>query len=138
MSTIDHIAGIWSIGTAFSMLFYLYCNLSIAGFIVRRYKLETQLSDTVCFRDHATFIRYLPTFLAGGFYATHLMICLWGWRIYGHRKAFKDIKNPEEVTQHFTVKEIRRIKRLLISSLIAVFHAVAFVFFKILWPEQFA
>ena len=137
MTLADKLIAIWSLSSAFWVLFYVFGNLSISGFLTKRYKAETDLINTVFFAEHATFIRILPAFLSGGFFASHLMMCEWGWRFYGNKKMFKDIDSPKEVLQHFSAGEIRRVKIVQISGIILFLHVVAFFILKILWPEQF-
>lgn len=137
MTLVDKFIGIWSIGGCFWMLFYFIGSLAISGFITRRYKDETGLINTAFFSKHAIFIQYLPNFLAGGFFATHLMMCEWGWRIYGNRKMFRDIQCPEDVLQYFSRSEIRRVKIVTLSGFIVILYMFAFFVFKVIWPNQF-
>jgi hypothetical protein len=128
---------IFALSAGFWIIFYLYSNLSIKGFIVKRYKQESNLLETIFFREHATFIKFLPDFLSAGFLATHLLMCVWGWRLYGKRKMFRDVSSPEYVTRHFSKKEIILVKRVLISGLIFFIHGVAFFVLKFAWPDAF-
>lgn len=126
MSILDHIKGIWGISLCLWGLYCLYTTLRIQWFIVRRYEHDTNLIDTKFFKEHATFTRHLPNFFASSFYGTHLLMCAWGWRIYGTKKAFEDIKDPKYVTKHFSNDEIRRVKMLVISGLIIVIHGLIY------------
>jgi hypothetical protein len=119
-------------------LFYLYANFRIKKFIVSRYKYETELTKTAFFRNHVPFVLYLSDYLSAGFFCTHLMMCVWGWRIFGKRKTFKDIDNPDFVTRHFSKKEIRQAKWVLASAFILMAHGIAYVIFRFIWPEAFA
>lgn len=67
----------------------------------------------------------------------HLMMCTWWWGYYKKNKLFRDIKSPEQVTGHFTKKEIRLAKRPIIIGLIVVLHVIAFYIFKYIWPVHF-
>lgn len=128
--------GLFSLSSCFWLLLYLYSNISIKDFIVSRYKSETNLIDTAFFKKHATFIRDLPDFLSAGFFGTHLLMCVWGWRIYGNKKMFEDIETPNYVTQHFSAKEIRRTKKMFSSGLIFFLHAMLYLLLKIFWSDS--
>ena len=119
------------------MIFSLYCIFSIMKFIVKRYEQETDLLNTVFFKEHVPFSRYLRSFHSSAFYACHLLMCAWGWRLYGKRKNFRDIENPEVVTQHFTTNEIWRVKRAMIAVGIVVLHGVIYFVFLAIRPEVF-
>ena len=119
-------------------LFCLYTSFQISRFIVKRYEKETDLLNTVFFKEHATFTRYLPDFFSSAFYGCHLLMCVWGWWLYGKRKMFRDIKDPAFVVQHFSRKEVRLIKRYAVIGIILFFHGVAFYIFRAIWPEVFS
>lgn len=121
----------------FWMLYGLYCIFSIRRFIVKRYEKETNLMDTVFFKEHFTFTRFMPGFLSSGLYGSHLMMCIWWWGFYGKKKIFRDIDNPEQVTRLFTAKEIRRVKRMEIAIYIVILHFISIFIFKFIWPETF-
>jgi hypothetical protein len=106
-------------------------------FIVKRYEQETDLLNTIFFKEHVAFSRYLHSFHSSALYATHLLMCIWGWRIYSKRKNFRDIENPEVVTRYFTANEIWRVKRAMIVLGIVVLHGVAYFIFRAVWPEVF-
>lgn len=109
-------------------LFYgLCCIFAIKRFIVDRYEKETDLLNTVYFREHFTFASHAPGFYSSGFYATHLISCVWAWRIYRNRKIFRDIGNPEQVTKHFSRKEIWKVKRVMIVGGIVMVHLITFI-----------
>lgn len=138
------IVELFSLSGCFWILFYLYSNYSIKGFIVKRYIQETNLSNTVFFREHAPFIKSLPDFLSAGFYATHLLVFVWGWKFVMYIKTknpdvsyFSDISNREYVTRHFTNQEILKAKRVLISGIIFFMHILAYFFIICIWPEAF-
>jgi hypothetical protein len=99
-------------------LFGLYTIFRVQWFIVKRYEQETKLLDTVFFKEHLTFSKYAPNFFSSAFYGAHLLMCVWGWWLYGKRKIFRDIEDPQYVTQHFSKKEIRHVKWVIISGLI--------------------
>lgn len=134
MTLTEYLIGFWSLSCGFWMLFYLISNLSASGFLSKRYRLETNLLNTVFFKKHATFIEFLPNFIAGGFFATHLVMCTWGWRFYGKKKMFCDIKDPQYVTQHFSIKEIWRAKIVLLSGVICFTHLLVYFLLRIVWP----
>jgi hypothetical protein len=50
---------------------------------------------------------------------------------------FRDIKSPEQVTRHFTEKEIRLAKRPIVIGLIVVLYVIAYYIFKFIWPAHF-
>ena len=124
------------LSAGFWILFGLYAIFR-TRFIVKRYEQETDLLKTVYFREHYTFSRYLIPFFSSGVYSMHLMMCTWWWGYYKKNKMFRDIKSPEQVTQHFTEKEIRLAKRPIIIGLIVVLHVIAFYIFKYIWPDHF-
>lgn len=128
---------LFSLSGCFWILLYLYANLQIKGFIVKRYKEETDLTRTLFFTAHVPFVLYLPDFFSAGFFGTHLMMCVWGWRFFGNRKVFRDIENPNIVIRHFSVKEIRRVKWVLMSGFILFVHGVAYFILRFIWTEMF-
>jgi hypothetical protein len=138
MTPVDHLKGIFSISGGLWALFYLYSNYSIKNFIVKRYKHETGLAETAFFKDHVPFVLFLPDFFSAGFFATHLLMCVWGWRLFGKKKVFKDIDDPEDIIRHFSKKEIRHVKWVLISGFIFFSHGIAYVIFHYIWPEVFS
>jgi hypothetical protein len=119
-------------------IYSLYNILRLQTFIVRRYEEETELLNTVFFKDHVTFSRYLPGFLSSALYGGHLLMCVWGWRLYGGKKVFRDISNPDFVTHHFSQKEIRRIKTYAVCFVAIAIHGVSFLIFRVIWPETFS
>jgi hypothetical protein len=80
----------------------------------------------------------MPNFFSAGFFGTHLMMCVWGWRFFGKRKVFSDIDDPDQVIRHFSRKEIRRVKWVLASGFILFAHGIAFYIFRFIWPEVFS
>lgn len=135
---------LFSLSGCFWIIFYLFSNFAIKGFIVKRYTRETDLSNTLFFRKYATFINGLPDFLSAGFYATHLLIFVWGWKIvqYFNEKRtnipyFMDIKDPEYGTSHFTKREIAKAKRVLISGIIFFMHVIMYFLLICIHPEAF-
>lgn len=119
-------------------LIYLITNYRLKKFIVSRYKEETNLTQTTFFRNHVPFVLCLPDYLSAGFFGTHLMMCVWGWRFFGERKVFSDIDDPQMVTRHFSRKEIRRAKWVLSSGFILFFHGIAYFIFRSIWPDVFS
>ena len=138
MTPANHIKGLLSISGCFWGLYGLYVSIRIERFIVKRYEEETNLLDTIFFKEHATFTRYIPDFFSSAMYTSHLLMCVWGWWLYAKRKVFRDIKDPFFVIQHFSHKEIRLAKWFAISCLIVIFHGVAWYIFYSIWPEVFS
>jgi thiosulfate reductase cytochrome b subunit len=137
MTPLDHFVGIFAISGCIWLILCIYISIRIERFIVKRYEQETDLLNTVCFREHATFTRYLPDFFSSALYNAHLLMCVWGWRLYKNRKPFRDIDNPEIVTQHFSAKEIRQAKWFLVSGTAFLLHCVAYLIFSFIWPDVF-
>jgi hypothetical protein len=142
--SIKLIVELFSLSGCFWILFYLYSNRVIQGFIVKRYVEETELSNTLFFHKHATFIKNLPDFLSAGFYATHLMAFVWGWGFIQFIKKkrpnisyFNDITHPGDVTMHFSKQEIAKAKRLLISGIIFFLHILIYSVCIVGFPEMF-
>ena len=134
----DFIAGIWGLSLCSWGIYGLYIAIRIERFIVKRYEHETNLLETVFFKEHATFTRYIPDFFSSAMYSSHLLMCLWGWRIYRNRKMYRDIDSPEIVTRHFSAKETRQVKWFAISGLIVVIHGIAYYIFRSIWPDVFS
>jgi hypothetical protein len=65
-------------------------------------------------------------------------MCVWGWWLYSKRKVFRDVKDTNFVVQHFSSKEIRRVKQFAINGAILVAHGIAFFIFRSIWPEVFS
>ena len=114
-NSIEYFAQIFAVSLCAWGLFGLYISIRIERFIVKRYEQETGLLNTVYFKEHITFIRYLPDFFSSVTYTTHLLMCVWGWRLYAKRKPFRDIKDPYTIIQNFSGKEIRLVKWFAIS-----------------------
>lgn len=128
---------LFSLSGCFWIIFYLYANYAVRGFIVKRYIQETELCNTLFFKKYACFITKLPDFLSAGFYATHLIIFVWGWGFVKYIKAkrpnisyFDDIARPEYVTRHFTVREIAKAKMLLLSGIVFLLHVLIYFIIK--------
>lgn len=137
MTTPYLITGIWGFSLCSWGLFWFFAALSVQRFIVQRYEIETNLLDTVFFKNHVPFAPYLPNFFSSAIYAGHLMMCLWGWRYFRTKKVFKDIKESTYVTQHFAQKEIGKVKRDAICLLILALHGIAYYLLRFMWPEVF-
>jgi|GEM_PF-976085 len=127
----------WSLLVFFSILF-------ISNFMVRRYERETNLSRTIYFSHYLPFIKHLPGFFRSGFYVVHLLNFVWFWRIVKFIKEkrpnvgyFDDVRSPEEVTKHFTKREIRKAKFLALLLVVLLIHFIAFYISKLIWPEHF-
>jgi hypothetical protein len=119
----------------FWILFGLYTSIRIERFIVKRYEEETDLLNTIFFKEHATFTRVIPNFFSSALYTSHLLMCLWGWWLYAKKKAFRDIKDPIFVIRHFSQKEVLRVKWFAISCIVVAFHGIAYFLFRSIWPE---
>ncbi|MFH1153824.1 MAG: hypothetical protein V1793_08410, partial [Pseudomonadota bacterium] len=65
---------------------------------------------------------------------SHLMMCLWGWRLWRTRKHFKDINNPEKITNHFSKTEIVLAKLLYVNYISFALYIIAFGAVKWIWP----
>ena len=48
-----------------------------------------------------------------------------------------DIENPEQVTSHFSKKEIKQVKRAAYALLLLTLYVVIFKIFEFTWPETF-
>jgi hypothetical protein len=138
MDLAECLASIFAVSLCAWGLIYIFSNLQLRKFIVSRYKEETNLSQTAFFRNHVPFVLYLPDFLSAGFFGTHLMMCVWGWQFFGKRKVFIDIENPNLVIQHFSRKEIRKVKWVLMSGLILFAHGIAYYILLSIFPEVFS
>lgn len=84
----------------------------------------------------------MPGFFSSPLYIAHLLSFVWGWRfvkfIKEKRKMiydYDDIDSPEEVTRHFSKKEIRRVKWFAIACIATIIHAIAYYSFRFIWPE---
>jgi hypothetical protein len=137
MTPLDHVKGILGLSCGFWIIYGVYISIRIERFIVKRYEQETDLLNTVFFKKHATFTRSLPDFFSSSLYNAHLLMCVWGWRLYKNRKMFRDIDNPKIVTQHFSTKEIRQAKWFLISGIAFILHGAAYYIFSLIWPDVF-
>jgi hypothetical protein len=137
MAPIDQLKGFWGISGGCWLIFGLYICIRIERFIVRRYEQETDLLDTVYFREHATFTRYLPDFFSSAIYTGHLLTFLWGWNFHRKRKPYRDIKDANEVIRYFSSQEIRWVKLFAISFVIIAAHGIVYFIFRSVWPEVF-
>jgi hypothetical protein len=137
-NSIEYFAQIFAVSLCAWGLFGLYISIRIERFIVKRYEEETDLLNTIFFREHATFTRYIPDFFSSAMYASHLLMCVWGWWLYEKRKVFRDIEDPSFIIKHFSRKEIGRVKWFAISCLIVALHGVAYCIFRSIWPEVFS
>lgn len=135
MTPLDFLKGIWGLSLCSWGLYCLIISFRIERFIVQRYEIETDLLDTVFFKEHATFTRYIPNFFSSAMYSAHLLMCLWGWGFYKNRKMYRDIDSAESVTRHFSNKEIRLVKWFGISGIIVISHFIVYYLLKFLCPE---
>lgn len=137
MNTIDLYLFIFALGFVFWLLYWLYITIRIKKFIVKRYSQETDLLKKRYFTHHATFAPYYPEFFASTAYSVHLILCLWGWRFLRSRKIFIDVKKPEEVTSHFSKKEICMVKKGIVARIILMVHFIGMGILKVTMPELF-
>lgn len=138
MDFIEHFAQVFAVSLCVWGLYCLYCSIRIERFIVKRYEQETDLLNTVYFREHAIFTRYIPDFFSSALYAGHLLTFLWGWNFHRKRKPYRDIKDANEVIRHFSNREIRWVKWFAISFLIVATHGIMYYVFRFIWPEVFS
>ncbi len=128
---------LFALSGGFWIIFGLVISIRIERFIVKRYEQETDLLNTVYFKEHATFTRYIPGFFSSALYTAHLIPFIWGWNTFRNRKVYRDIKEADDVIRHFSKKEIRLSKWFAISGLIFIIHCIAYYCFKSTWPEVF-
>jgi hypothetical protein len=140
----EYLVGILCTSGCFWGLFCLWRGLSIQRFIVKRYEVETNLSQTIYFTQLSPFVKYLPDFFSSPLYLGHLLLFVWGWRVVKFIKEkrkiiyyYDDIDKPEDVTRHFSEKEIRKAKRFVLSGFIIAIHGIAYCIFRSIWPEVF-
>jgi hypothetical protein len=115
---------VFGVSGCFWIIYALYTAIRIQLFIVKRYEIETDLMDTIAFKEHATFTRSMPPFFSSAVYTGHLLLFLWGWRISRNKKAFRDIDNPSKVLCHFSKDELRRVRMYGISGTILTLHMI--------------
>jgi hypothetical protein len=143
-NTIELIVDLFAISLCLWGLLTLFTGLSIQRFIVKRYEKETDLAQTIYFTQLMPFTKYMPNFFSAPLYTGHLLSFVWGWRFVRFVKEkrkkvyyYDDINTPEEITRHFSGKEIRRVKCFAILGFIVVGHIVAYYMFQLIWPEVF-
>jgi hypothetical protein len=136
--------GILAASGCFWILSCLITALSIQRFIVKRYEKETDLSQTIYFSEFMPFAKHMTPFFSSPIYTGHLLTFVWGWKfvkfIKEKRKQinyYDDINSPEDITQHFSKKEIRRAKWCAISGILIIIHGIAWCVSKFIWPEMF-
>jgi hypothetical protein len=127
----------WALSICAWLIYVFYITLRVQRFIVKRYEVETDLMDTIFFKENATFTRIVPSFFSSTMYTVHLLMCLWGWRIFRKQKVFRDVDNPSKVVNHFSSAELSKVKRSAVGVLIVVLHGIAYYAFKYIWPEIF-
>jgi hypothetical protein len=123
-ASIELFLDIVALSGCFWIIYGLYVSIRIEFFIVKRYEVETDLMDAIFFKEHATFTRSLPAFFSSALYTGHLLMLLWGWRMYRKKKAFRDIDDPSKVLNHFSKDELRRVKTFGISCIILTAHVI--------------
>ena len=137
MTPIEHLKGIWGLSGAIWLLLGIYISIRIERFIVKRYEEETDLLDSIYFKEHATFTRHLPDFFSSALYTSHLTTFIWVWNYVKKRKAYRDIEDAQQVLRHFSKQEILRVKGFTVSIAILVIHGIAYLVFRSVWPEVF-
>ena len=144
MTPLDHFVGIFATSACFWGLYGLYTGLSIQRFIVKRYEKETELGQTLYFSNAMPFAKYLPEFFSAPLYIGHLLSFVWCWKVIRFIKEkrkkvhyYDDINTPDDVTMHFSRKEIRKVKRFAIIGCIVFVHGIAYYIIKTIWPEVF-
>jgi hypothetical protein len=125
---------LFGLSGGFWIIYVLYTAIRIQWFIVKRYEIETDLMESIFFKEHATFTRAVPPFFSSAMYTAHLLMCLWGWQIFCNKKVFRDVDNPTKVLRHFSEGELRRVKKYVISSIILVIHMIALYIVDYLLP----
>jgi hypothetical protein len=129
------IAEIWGASLCFWGHFSLYNSFRIRRFIIKRYEQETHLSQTKYFKEWMPWVKHMPPFFKSVMYSSHLWKFAWYWKKnkfetekkMGKIEIYDDIKGPEQVTRHFSEKEIRRVKRMALLYLCIALHAVAYL-----------
>jgi hypothetical protein len=147
MTPFDHFKGIFSISMCSWGVYCLYTSIRIMLFIIKRYEEETNLSQTKYFKEWMPWAKHMPSFLKSVHYASHL------WTFCSCRKnnnsdkilkkirknkIYDDIETPEQVTRHFSQKEIRRVKKFMMCAMIVGIHVFADFIFKFIWPETYS
>ena len=56
----EHFAQIFAVSLCAWGIYSLYISFRIRRFIIKRYEQETDLLNTIFFKEHAKFTRYLP------------------------------------------------------------------------------
>jgi hypothetical protein len=144
VTPIDHFKGIVAVSGCFWGLFGLITGLLVQRFIVKRYEKETDLSQVIYFSEFMPFAKHMTPFFSSPIYMGHLLTFVWGWKfvkfIKEKRKQIKyydDMNCPEDVTRHFTKKEIRKVKWFAICSFLFIIHGITWFAIKFIWPEMF-
>ncbi len=147
MTSTDLLIGIFSISGCFWITFGLYTSIRTMLFIVKRYEQETDLGRSKYFKEWMPWAKYLPSFSKSALYAAHLSTFCSNRKNSNadkilkkirKNKIYEDIESPEQVTRHFSKKEIRRVKRLMKCAVIVGIHAIAYFIFRFIWPETFS
>jgi hypothetical protein len=137
----ERLLDIFALSFGFWMVYGVYSILKIKGFMVERYERKTQLHQTLYFRRYLPFTKYLPDFFSSGMYVAHLLWFVWFWKVVLFIKKkrpqvnyFDDIDSPEDVTKHFTDKEIGLAKRPAYAFAILFIHVIVFYILKQIFP----
>lgn len=137
---------LFALSFGFWMVYGLYITFRIKSFIVDRYEQETGLSRSKYFKELMPWTKYLPAISRSVFYSSHLWKFVWYWRKErfarekkrGKINTYDDIRSPDEVTRHFTKKEIRSVNIYAVCCIVAIFHLIAYFAFKYFLPEAFS
>ena len=130
-------ANIITISACFSALIFLYFSIRINLFIGNRYEQETEILDTIYFREHANFTRLLPRMVSSPLYAAHLLSIIWMWDYCRKKKPYRDLEQREEILHLFSNKEIIYTKWFAISGLIIFIHVLIILAADLLSPDMF-
>lgn len=134
---IELLLDFWALSFCSWLIYAFYITLRVQWFIVKRYEVETDLIDTIFFKEHATFTRIAPSFFSSTMYTVHLLMCLWGWSFFRKKKVFRDVDNPLKVLNNFSSAELLKVKRSAIGTLVVILHGIAYFAFKYKWPVIF-
>ena len=146
MTVLDHINGIFSISFCFWLIYTLYITIRVRLFIIKRYEQETKLSQTKFFRERAPWAPYFPALLRSQFYSSHLwkFVVYWNNDRFAREKKkgtiaiYDDIATPGHIISHFSIKEIKLVKRVAYVLLLLALHGIVFSGFQMIWPETFS
>lgn len=147
MTKLEFFKGVFSLSACFWMLYTLYAMIRVRYFIINRYEQETNLSKTKYFTEMMPWAKHIPPFFRSSIYLSHLLKFRWYEKKdrfatkkkngKGEIVYYDDIMSPEQVTSHFSKKEIRLVKRVVYVFLLVVIHVAGLYILKVIWPETF-